>query len=81
MRWLGIIAQILTITAVLGGAGVWAGDSRWVTHDALKAQEMYRLDLRITEYRLKKDNEEATKTEIMMIPLLEAELRKLKNQQ
>ncbi len=82
-----IIKDVLANTAVTiallsssGTVGVWAASQYFVTHEALKHQEIMQLDREITYIQIKIDQNEATKSEMIYIETLKQQKRALESQ-
>ena len=77
VEWAGVIAATLTMIGTAGAGGVWIADQRYVTQESIKALEINRLDREITYIKIKKDQNEATNSEIIYLETLKQQKRAL----
>ena len=84
-QWIELVSKTLGLLAIIGGAIVWAGDTRYLLVMDFKSytqqQEITELDREITYLQIKIDQDEASKSEQIYIETLRQQLRALKNQQ
>ena len=81
--WIDFSKSLVGLTVIIGVAGVWAGDQRWMTVSAgeklVEKLEINTLDRQITFLHIKIDQGEATDSEKIWVKTLEQQLRALKN--
>jgi len=88
--WVGFLKNLIVLLIIIGGAVGFAGDFRWVTNQkfeyassvqtkALAQLEINQLDRQITFIHIKVRTNEATTSEIIILPELERQLRELKD--
>lgn len=83
------LKNLVVLLILVGGAVGAGGDLRWVTHEnfklaasvqanALAQLEINQLDRRITFLQIKVQTNEATNSEVIILPELERQLRELR---
>lgn len=81
--WAEFLKTLLGLIIIIGIAGVWAGDQRWMTVAAseqlISNLEIRQLDRQITFLQIKIDQGEATSSDKIWIQTLRQQLRALKN--
>lgn len=84
------LKNLAVLLIIIGGAVGIAGDLRWVTHEnfqlaaadqanALARMEIRQLDRQITFLQTKVRTNEATNSEVIILPELERQLRELRS--
>lgn len=81
-NWVEFIKSLVYLLLIIATVGVWAADQRYVQVNQLKqaVQEINisRLSHEIALLKIKVQQNEATKSEKIILPLLETELETLK---
>ena len=73
-------SRVITILAVVGAAGVWAADTRYVQNDQLLQMRLDQLESQMTLLRIKADQGEATRSELIFLETIKDQVQRIKRQ-